>query len=108
MPACCNAFDVCLIPFLQGEFADTINPVKLYEYLALGKPVVAYHMRELERYKDIIYLSDDKEEFLSNVEKALHERDNGITRLRKDVARNNDWTMIAEIVNEELLRLVNP
>lgn len=108
VPAYCNEFDVCLIPFIQGEFADTINPVKLYEYLALGKPVVSYHMRELERYKDIVYLSDDEEDFLTSIEKALNERDNGVRRLRKGVARTNDWTMIAESVNEELLRLVNP
>jgi teichuronic acid biosynthesis glycosyltransferase TuaH len=107
VPAYCNEFDVCLIPFIRGEFADTINPVKLYEYLALGKPVVSYHMRELERYADIIYLSDDKEDFLTNIEKALNERDDGIKRLRKDIARKNDWTMIAEMVSEQLLRLVN-
>lgn len=108
VPAYCNGIDVCLIPFQRGEFADAINPVKLYEYLALGKPVVSYYMRELKRYKDIIYLADDKEGFLTCVERALNERDNGIIRLRKDIARMNDWTMISETVSEELSRLVNP
>lgn len=108
VPACCNGFDVCLIPFQRSAFADTINPVKLYEYLALGKPVVSYHMRELDRYKDVIYLADDKEGFLINVERALNESDNGIIRLRKDIARMNDWTMISETVSEQLSRLVNP
>ena len=106
--AYCNGFDVCLIPFRRGKFADTINPVKLYEYLALGKPVVSYYMRELERYKDILYLADDKEGFLTYVERALNEKDHGIIKLRKDMARMNDWTKISETIHEELSRLVNP
>ena len=108
VPTYCEAFDVCLIPFLPGEFADTINPVKLYEYLALGKPVVSYHMKELERYKDIIYLSVAKEDFLKNVETALNENDSGIREVRKDIARANDWNMISEIVHEKLLKLSAP
>jgi glycosyltransferase involved in cell wall biosynthesis len=105
VPDYCNRFDVCLIPFQPGEFADTINPVKLYEYLALGKPVVTSHMKELERYKDIIYLSVTKEDFLKNVETALNENDSEIKEIRKDIARANDWNMISEIVHEELLKL---
>jgi len=108
VPTYCNEFDVCLIPFQRGEFADAINPVKLYEYLALGKPVVSYYMRELTRYEDLIYLAKDKEDFLNKVDRALNERDNGIRELRKDIARKNDWTMISEMVGEELLRLVSP
>ena len=108
IPTYCNCFDVCIIPFLRSELADAINPVKLYEYLALGKPVVSYYMRELKRYKDIIYLADYKEGFLTYVERALNERDNRIIRLRKDIARMSDWKMIAETVSEELSRLVNP
>jgi glycosyltransferase involved in cell wall biosynthesis len=108
VPAYCNAFDVCLIPFQRGEFADNINPVKLYEYLALGKPVVSYYMRELERYKDVIYLAGGKEDFLTNVEIALDEKDNRIRELRRDIARGNDWTMISEVVDKELLKLITP
>jgi len=35
----------------------------------------------------MIYLSDDKENFLTNIEKALNESDKGVRRLRKGVAR---------------------
>jgi glycosyltransferase involved in cell wall biosynthesis len=108
VPAYCNGFDVCLIPFQRGEFADAVNPVKLFEYLALGKPVVSSYMRELERYKDVIYLAGDKEDFLTNVEIALDEKDDRIRELRRDIARRNDWTMISEVVDRELLKLVTP
>jgi Glycosyl transferases group 1 len=34
-------WDVAMIPFLPGPLADTVDPIKVYEYLALGLPVVA-------------------------------------------------------------------
>ncbi len=40
VPALVAGFDVCLAPFLTGAVADSVSPLKLYEYLALGKPVV--------------------------------------------------------------------
>ena len=35
------AFDVCLIPYVLNDYTKKLSPIKLYEYLALGKPVVA-------------------------------------------------------------------
>lgn len=107
VPVYCNGFDVCLIPFQRGEFADAINPVKLYEYLALGKPVISYYTKELGRYKDVIYFARDKEDFLKNVEIALEERQDGIRELRRNTAKLNDWKMISEAVGNELSGLVS-
>ena len=42
-----ESFDVCLYPFKQSDFLDTINPVKVYEYLAHGKPVLAANSVEI-------------------------------------------------------------
>ena len=46
-------FDVCIYPFRKNAFLDTINPVKIYEYLAFNKPVIAVASKEtmpLEKY----------------------------------------------------------
>ena len=40
-------WDVCLIPFLRNELTRATNPVKIYEYLSAGKPVVATQLPEL-------------------------------------------------------------
>jgi hypothetical protein len=105
IPVYCYHFNVCLIPFLQNDFSNFINPVKLYEYFALGKPIVSYYMKELESYKEVIYLAENKESFLTQIEKALNEKDEEIIRKRKEIARINDWTNIVNKVNEELLKL---
>ncbi|HVS72506.1 MAG TPA: hypothetical protein VHQ47_14720 [Phycisphaerae bacterium] len=41
-----SAFDIGLIPFLPGAISDAVNPVKMYMYLAAGKPVVSTHIHE--------------------------------------------------------------
>ena len=84
-------FDVCLIPFKDVPLIRSTNPVKFYEYISSGKPVVATHMDELVRYKDVAYISKDKDEFVKNIERALNESDEDIVKMRKEVAKKNDW-----------------
>jgi glycosyltransferase involved in cell wall biosynthesis len=105
IPHYCNSFDVCLIPFKPGKFADTINPVKLYEYFALGKPVVAYEMRELRAFNDLLYLAKDKEDFLEKLEMSLFEKDATIRLKRKEFAKLNDWSLKAKSIEDFLLKL---
>ena len=84
-------FDVCLIPFKDVPLIKSTNPVKFYEYISSGKPVVATDMDELKEFSDIVYISKSKEEFVENIEKALKEDDNSIREKRIAVAKENDW-----------------
>lgn len=43
-----RSFDVCLYPFKKNELLDTINPVKVYEYLSMNKPVIAIDTPEMD------------------------------------------------------------
>jgi len=102
MPDYLNAFDVCIIPFKPGEFADSINPVKLYEYFALGKPVVSYQMKELEPYQNILYLALNSREFAAHLETALNEHDLEKIARRKKIASENTWDSKIQTVKKIL------
>jgi len=91
LPRYLDAFAVCLIPFQVNELTRTVNPVKLYEYLATGKPVVAAELDEVTRYRDIVSLYATKEELVKQVERALREQDPEAARLRVRVAGENTW-----------------
>jgi GT2 family glycosyltransferase len=84
-------FDACIIPFRVNELTLSTNPVKFYEFISSGKPVVASRLPELEFYSDYLYLSDGKEEFLENVERALREDDASLRGKRIELAKANDW-----------------
>ena len=47
-------FDVCLIPFKLNSITHAVDPVKLYEYLSGGKPVVSVPLDELRIYNSVI------------------------------------------------------
>ena len=63
IPAYLAEFDVCIIPFVLNEVTKATDPVKLYEYLSQGKPVVATPMRELEEYRELIYIAATAADF---------------------------------------------
>lgn len=57
-----HGFDVCLYNFKKSELLDTINPVKIYEYLALKKPVLAVYSKETRTFGKYVMLYHNAEE----------------------------------------------
>ena len=92
MPKLLWNFDVCIIPFLVNEITEATNPVKFYEYLYGGKPVVAPALTELLPYESLAYLARGHEEFLGKLDAALAEPADDPRRAeRRRVAEENDW-----------------
>lgn len=90
LPGYLAYFDVCLIPFILNDLIKSTNPVKFYEYISSGKPVVSVRLPELEEYADICYLYDTKEEFSEYIDRALNEK-NDIKKKRIEIAKENSW-----------------
>lgn len=56
LPMAAMNFDVCWIPFRPGEIAKTTSPLKLFEYFAMGKPViVTSDMMECVKYEEVYH-----------------------------------------------------
>ncbi len=95
-------FDVCLIPFKIIPLTLATNPVKFFEYIASGKPVVSVNLPELKEYGDICYLSKNKKKFAENIKLALNESDNDIKLKRIEVAKQNTWEKKTSIIMKEI------
>ena len=54
IPALIAGFDVCINPFVIDKLSDTVSPIKLYEYLASGKPVVSVDMPAAREFANLI------------------------------------------------------
>ena len=91
LPSILASFDVALIPFQKTPLTLATNPVKFYEYLSAGKPVVAVSLPELDRYSDYYYAVDRAEDFVSQIERALAEGDLDRQQARIDLARRETW-----------------
>jgi len=91
-------FTVGLIPFRSGAIAETTNPVKVFEYFALGKPVVSTWMRELVPFQErgLLSLVKSREEFVVEVRRCLHENDERKQEERRDIARRHGWNVLVD------------
>lgn len=97
LPHYAQLFDVALIPFRVSPLTEAVNPVKMWEYLAAGLPVVSSALPEVRGITEV-YCSESKADFIDNIAKALYEDTEGMKRERIELARKNTWMTRAEAI----------
>jgi glycosyltransferase involved in cell wall biosynthesis len=106
VPSYLLACQVCLLPYRRSEESHHIDPLKLYEGLASGKPIVSSPIPAAELYGDLVWLASDTYEFEVAVQQALVEQDDEIVARRRAAAAANTWeTRVEEISALIQLRL---
>ena len=105
LPAYVEQFDIATIPFELNDLTKAVNPVKVYEYFALGKTVVATRLPELTKFEDVCYLADSSSDFVSKVETAILDLQNSdqpalarVGASRRNIAINNAWQKRVESI----------
>ena len=64
LPSYLKQFTVCLIPYVINDRLLAVDPIKLREYLALGKPVVSVDLPEVRKLEDVVYIGENNVDFL--------------------------------------------
>ena len=102
IPEWMRAFDVCIVPHRVTAFTESLNPIKLWEYLAAGKPVVATPVAGFRDYGRLVRLAEGGAAFAAAVGEALQEPA-GLADERRAVAREHAWSARTDRV-EAVLR----
>jgi glycosyltransferase involved in cell wall biosynthesis len=109
VPSYIDMSDICLVPHLSNGHTNTTVPHKLFQYMAMKKPVVVSDAKPLKRLVEssrsgLIFHSDNQDDLASKILDLYHDRDlaerlgnNG----RKAVENKYNW----EIESERLLSL---
>jgi GT2 family glycosyltransferase/glycosyltransferase involved in cell wall biosynthesis len=100
-------FDVCTIPFKLTELIKATNPVKFYEYISSGKPVIATKIPELLPYSGLIHLIASPDEFIRAVSQTLRE-DETIKVKRRELAAQHSWEQRVDVMQEGIERILTP
>jgi glycosyltransferase involved in cell wall biosynthesis len=93
VPAYVQAFDVGWVPFREGDVAAAANPVKIYEYLALGKPVVSTPVADLDAFGPLVTVARGAAEMIPALRRAVDQP--GDPAARVAFARANSWQVRA-------------
>lgn len=96
LPAYLAQFDVCLNVFREGALSRDVSPLKFYEYLATGKPIVSTREPlQVEEFADVVYIAHSPKEFLSLCDVAAQEAtsEQCVTQIAKrlDYGRQCSW-----------------
>jgi len=86
-----------------NELTEFINPLKLYEYLAVGKPIVSVPLPEVHHLSPYVYIAEPND-FSNKIRLALESDDCTKQQARRDEAQKHSWdarvcTMI-QTINE--------
>lgn len=107
VPAIAAALNVCLIPYRVNPYTEGLSPIKLYEYLALGKPVVATDLPYLRREAAHIRVAWAREEFLTAVREALARPATAEEQARRRAAAEaHSWEHQVDEIERHLARLL--
>ena len=102
IPYFLKGMDVCLIPYRIDAFTRGISPLKLFEYLAVGRPVVSTPLEESKRMNEWVYVAEDNTSFVDRIQDAMEEGDEK-KKARIDFAQQNTWKRRTETI-EALLQ----
>ena len=90
VPSYTRQFDVCITPHQINPFTESNNPLKLWEYLACGKPIVSTSIAGFRDYPQFVRLADNVDEFYAAVQDALREAP-ALGEARRSEARHHSW-----------------
>lgn len=106
LPAYLRAFDVCIAPYLDNQQVRYASaPLKVYEYLAAGKSIVATGFSPALFLGGLVQTATSPEEFVIHIEECLRENGEALARRCIEVARQNSWDRRVEQIEEILASL---
>ena len=105
MPQYLYHFDACIIPFKLNAITEATDPVKLYEYLSGGKPVVSVPLPELEPYREYVYIAEGRDDFVAQLDLALAEDSSELAAQRRALAQQHTWEKRCRSIQSALVEV---
>ena len=90
--------NVLMIPFLINNITKSTSPVKIFEYMALHKPIVTTKMPECLKYESVL-IGNNHKEFIQKIDEAINlQDDKKYIKLLDKEAKENDWSKKAKVI----------
>ena len=91
LPGFLSGVDVCLIPHIDSKYSRSMSPLKIFQYLASGRPVVSTCISGIMHWQDLIYIANDYQSFVDLIDKVLVDDNALYSKKRICKAREETW-----------------
>jgi len=109
IPAIMKGSDVLLLPHRVTQASCSMDPLKIYEYLAAGPPIVSTKVPPITSFGDLVYAAADTGEFVRMVGQALDESRSddaeGQRERRTKEAEQHSWKKRVDVMLADILEL---
>ncbi len=99
VPKYIAAADICILPAYKNEIMQNIVPIKMYEYMAMGKPVIATRLsglvKEFGEGNGVVYVEGAEEVLNRAYELTEQHQIKKEERAARDFVKYNGWDNIA-------------
>lgn len=100
VPDFLQTLDVCLMPHRDNEYSRSMGPLKLYQYLASGKPVVTTNVAGLDKVREHLYIASEYAEYIKCISDALDSDSPELAAKRIEAASRETWDIrVREMFN---------
>lgn len=99
-------YDCLIMPFVVNEIVKSVDPVKLYDYIAFGKCIVSVWYEELEHFKDYVYFYTTYEEYDQLIRELIRRGfpPKYSVRQQEDFLRENSWQERYKLIAKAILQ----
>jgi glycosyltransferase involved in cell wall biosynthesis len=103
-----RAFDVCLVPFALNEATEYVNPTKVLEYMATGRPIVSTAIEDVAlQFSDVVKIGRTPEEFVQLCRREIESPDYDAVKRGLQVSSDNTWEAVVGKMERQIEEFLN-
>lgn len=102
LPHALRAVDLLCLPYKTSLLSQSLNPLKLRECLATGKPIVSTPLPEIEKYSEVLFIGKSPEEILQHLEDVIQNFDQWNSQKQVEAIASETWEARADLLAEKI------
>jgi glycosyltransferase involved in cell wall biosynthesis len=110
IPDLISAADICILPAYNNEIMRDIVPIKMYEYMAVGKPVITTRlpglMKEFDNNNGVLYVNKPEDVLKKAIELIETESIEKVGGQARAFVKNSDWETIIDEFERVLEQII--
>jgi glycosyltransferase involved in cell wall biosynthesis len=91
IPQLVSSWEICMLPYVRNDLTDAINPLKIKEYIATGKPIISTDLPEVQQLQKWVHIGTDDNSWVSIIEQILNNEISKKTTGRRDFVLSQSW-----------------